>query len=89
MAAKCIDLHITWHGVGESEVGVDQDGREIINHRKEYYRPAEVETLLGDSSLARKDLEWEPKINFSSLVKEMMMSDLALLQNGKMPNPFE
>ena len=58
MAAKCIDLHITWHGDGESEVGVDQDGRELINHRKEYYRPAEVETLLGDSSLARKDLDF-------------------------------
>jgi len=55
---------------------------------KEYYRPAEVETLLGDSSFARKDLEWIPKISFEALVEEMMVSDLALFRDGEIPNPF-
>ena len=87
-AAKSIDLDITWHGQGIKEVGVDQDGREVINIRKEYYRPADVETLLGDPTLAKEDLKWKPKIHFSSLVKEMMISDLALLKDGEKFNPF-
>jgi GDPmannose 4,6-dehydratase len=87
-AARSIDLDINWHGDGIKEVGVDQEGREVINIRKEYYRPAEVEALLGDSTLARQELKWKPKIDFSSLVQEMMISDLALLKDGEMPNPF-
>ena len=87
-AAGFIDINITWHGSGIKEVGIDQSGRELINLRKEYYRPAEVETLLGDSTLAKKDLKWKHKIGFSSLVEEMMFSDLALLRDGEMPNPF-
>ena len=75
-AAGFIDISITWHGSGIKEVGIDQSGRELINLRKEYYRPAEVETLLGDSTLAKKDLKWKHKIGFSSLVEEMMFSDL-------------
>ena len=87
-AAKSIDLDITWHGQGIKEVGVDQNGREVVNIRKEYYRPAEVETLLGDPTLAKEEIKWKPKINFSSLVKEMMISDLALLKDGEALNPF-
>ena len=67
---------------------MDQNGKELINIRREYYRPAEVETLQGDSTLARKDLKWKHEIGFSSLVEEMMISDLALLRDGEMPNPF-
>ncbi len=87
-AASFIDINIAWHGSDIKEVGVDQNGRELINIRKEYYRPAEVETLQGDSTLARKDLKWKHEIGFSSLVEEMMISDLALLRDGEMPNPF-
>ena len=87
-AAGFIDINITWHGSGIKEVGVDQNGRELINIRKEYYRPAEVETLQGDSTLAKKDLKWKHEIGFSSLVEEMMISDLALLRDGEIPNPF-
>ena len=87
-AALHIDLKISWKGDGINEIGVDQDGRTIIDIREEYYRPAEVETLLGDPSLARKDLNWKPKRTFDSLVEEMMTSDLALLRDGQMPNPF-
>ena len=87
-AALHIDLKISWKGDGINEIGVDQDGRTIIDIREEYYRPAEVETLLGDPSLARKDLNWKPKRTFDSLVEEMMTSDLALLRDGQMRNPF-
>ena len=87
-AASFIDINIAWHGNGIKEVGVDQNGKELINIRREYYRPAEVETLQGDSTLARKDLKWKHEIGFSSLVEEMMISDLALLRDGEMPNPF-
>jgi GDPmannose 4,6-dehydratase len=88
-AAGYIDLDITWQGEGIDEVGIDQNGRELIFVSKEYYRPAEVDQLLGDPSLAKKDLSWKPTISFSSLVKEMMISDLALLKEGQMPNPFK
>jgi len=87
-AALHVDLKISWKGDGINEIGVDQDGRTIIDIREEYYRPAEVETLLGDPSLARKDLNWKPKRTFDSLVEEMMTSDLALLRDGQMRNPF-
>jgi GDPmannose 4,6-dehydratase len=87
-ASKHIDLEITWKGNGIDEIGIDQSGREIIRVSKEYYRPVEVEALLGDPSLARKDLGWSPKISFEALVEEMMISDLALLRDGGIPNPF-
>jgi len=87
-ASKHIGIEITWKGKGVDEVGIDQSGREIIKVSKEYYRPAEVETLLGDASFARKDLEWVPKISFEALVEEMMISDLALFRDGEIPNPF-
>lgn len=86
-AAKHIDLTISWQGSGVDEVGIDQHGREIINVRTEYYRPAEVHTLLGDSSLARKDLGWQPRTSFSSLVREMMTSDLRALA-GEAQDPL-
>ena len=88
-AALLIDLKIHWEGEGINEVGIDQDGRTIIDIREEYYRPAEVETLLGDPSLAKKDLNWQSETTFDSLVEEMMISDLALLKEGQMPNPFK
>jgi GDPmannose 4,6-dehydratase len=88
-AALLIDLKIHWEGEGINEVGIDQDGRTIIDIREEYYRPAEVESLLGDSSLAKKDLNWQSQTTFDSLVEEMMISDLALLKEGQIPNPFK
>jgi len=50
---------------------------------KKFYRPAEVETLLGDSSLARKDLGWTPKCNFDQLVNKMLKSDIEKLSVEK------
>ena len=57
-------------------------GKEILNIDKNYYRPTEVDYLLGDSSKANKKLNWKPKISFKKMVYEMMENDLKLIQNG-------
>lgn len=80
-ACENLDIEITWVGTDDNEKGFDQDGNCLVEVDKRYYRPAEVETLLGDASKARKELGWEPKTSFESLVKEMVESDLALAKN--------
>jgi len=74
-AAKHLDMQITWKGKNEKEVGVFE-GKEIIKVDTRYYRPTEVETLLGDPKKAKKSLGWSPKITFDELVKEMATEDL-------------
>jgi len=74
-SANLLDIKINWVGEGENEVGLDVDGNEIIKVSKKYFRPTEVETLLGDSSSAMKDLGWKPTISFEDLVKEMISED--------------
>ena len=78
VSAKHLEINISWQGSGLDEVGVDSNGNIIVRVDKRYFRPAEVETLLGDPSKAKKILQWEPKISFHSLVKEMTQSDLEL-----------
>jgi GDPmannose 4,6-dehydratase len=77
MAARQVDLRIEWRGSGKAERGYDQDGRCIVAVDPGYYRPAEVESLLGDASKARAKLGWVPKISLEQLVVEMMESDFA------------
>lgn len=76
LAAREVGLQITWKGHGVDEKGYDQSGRCLIQVDPRYFRPTEVETLLGDASKAREKLGWKPRISFESLVKEMMASDL-------------
>lgn len=76
LAANKLGISITWEGTGENERGVDDDGKCIVEVNKGYYRPTEVETLLGDASKARKKLNWQPKITFNQLVDEMVEHDL-------------
>lgn len=77
LAAKEIDIHICWEGQGENEKGLDmQTGKCIVAVDPKYYRPAEVETLLGDPSKARQKLGWVPTTSFQDLVAEMMREDL-------------
>lgn len=71
LAAPYFDMDITWEGEGLDEVGIDQNGNVRIKINPKYFRPADVESLLGDSTKARKTLGWAPKINFSELVMEM------------------
>jgi GDPmannose 4,6-dehydratase len=76
IAAQEIGLEVNWRGSGADEQGFDQHGRTIVAVDPRYFRPAEVETLLGDSSKARHKLGWVPKISFKELVSEMIQKDL-------------
>lgn len=74
-AAKELDFKITWKGSGVNEKGYDQYNRCIIAVDPEYFRPTEVETLLGDAAKARKTFNWKPKSSFQAMIKEMMAAD--------------
>jgi GDPmannose 4,6-dehydratase len=77
LAAKEVDISIRWQGQGLKENGIDaESGNVIVCIDPRYFRPTEVDTLLGDSSKARKQLGWEPKTTFKELVKEMVTMDL-------------
>ncbi|MFS8055590.1 GDP-mannose 4,6-dehydratase [Rhizobium sp. BR 317] len=75
-AAKEIGIAIRWVGEGVNEKGFDPNGNCVVAVDPRYFRPAEVETLLGDASKAKEKLGWTPKITFSELVSEMMREDL-------------
>ncbi|WP_137130541.1 GDP-mannose 4,6-dehydratase [Rhizobium sp. FY34] len=75
-AADEAKMTITWSGTGVDEKGYDENGKCIVAVDPRYFRPAEVETLLGDASKAREKLGWTPKITFEELVSEMMREDL-------------
>jgi GDPmannose 4,6-dehydratase len=77
-AAATIALPIQWQGSGLDEVGLDTRGNSVIKIDPRYFRPAEVETLLGDPAKAKEKLGWQPKISFNELVQEMMQHDMRL-----------
>jgi GDPmannose 4,6-dehydratase len=67
-----------WRGKGVEETGVDaKSGKTVVRVDPTYFRPTEVELLVGDASKARQKLGWKPKTSFTELVKEMVASDLA------------
>ena len=76
-AAGELGLEITWHGAGLEETGIDQHGRALVRVDPGLFRPAEVDSLLGDSAKAREKLGWRPRISFGELVGDMMRNDLA------------
>lgn len=75
-AAKELGLQICWEGKGVDEKGYGPDGRCLVKVDPRYFRPTEVETLLGDASKARDKLGWTPKISFAELVADMVRSDM-------------
>ena len=75
-AAKELDIQITWQGSGVEETGTDQNGNVIVKVDPRYFRPTEVETLLGDPTKAKEKLGWVPKTTFAELVSEMVREDL-------------
>jgi GDPmannose 4,6-dehydratase len=75
-AAKELQLSITWKGEGVDEKGYDEKGNCVVAVDPRYFRPAEVETLLGDASNAKNKLGWTPKTTFEELVSEMVREDL-------------
>ena len=76
LSLKELDIKYHWKGKGINEKCYNDKGKCIIECDKEYFRPLEVDTLLGDSSKARKELNWKPKHNIVSLVKEMISIEL-------------
>ena len=84
-ASKNLDMKIVWKGKDLDEVGLI-NGKEIIKVDPRYFRPTEVETLLGDASKAKEKLIWTPKISFEQLVKEMIDEDLKLAKNDTLVN---
>lgn len=76
-AAEELDMPLTFEGEGLDEVARDADGHVVVKVNPAYFRPAEVETLLGDPTKAREKLGWEPHTSFDELVREMVQADLA------------
>ena len=71
-AAPYFGMNIVWEGEGLNEIGIDKNTKKtVIQVNPKYFRPAEVETLLGDASKAKKKLGWQPKISFKQLVEDM------------------
>ena len=75
---------IIWEGEGVNEIGRRADTKEIvIKIDPRYYRPTEVNELLGDSSKAKSKLKWEPKISLEEMISEMVSEDLRIARNEK------
>ena len=73
-----------WKGDGVDEIGINKEnGKSIIKINPRYFRPTEVDLLLGDPSNAKEKLGWEAKIRFTERAKLMTKSDFELLQSGK------
>jgi GDPmannose 4,6-dehydratase len=74
-AAYMLDIKINWQGSGVNEKGYDEQGNCIVSIDPRYFRPSEVESLIGDSSKAKSKLGWAPRISFDEMVKEMVQED--------------
>lgn len=84
-AAARLGMRIVWKGKGVDEIGVDaESGRTIVKIDARYFRPAEVDTLLGDASKARRVLGWQPKLGLDDLISEMVESDWAIAKRDAM-----
>ena len=75
LTAKKLNMKITWKGSGLNEKAYSDKGKPIIECDKNYFRPLDVNTLLGDAKKARKQLKWNPKENINSLIDEMIVSE--------------
>jgi GDPmannose 4,6-dehydratase len=84
IAAKELGMDISWQGEGLSEQGSDASGKCIVSVDPRYFRPTEVENLLGDPSKAKAKLGWEPKITFMELVQEMVREDLKTAERDEL-----
>jgi GDPmannose 4,6-dehydratase len=81
-AGKYCGFKIEWRGINESEIGIDiKTGKPIVKVNPQFYRPAEVELLIGNPEKARKILDWKVKVNFKSLCKMMMDADIVRIGN--------
>lgn len=83
-AANELGMKIRWQGQGVEEKGLDSQGKAIVAVDPRYFRPTEVETLLGDATKARERLGWVPKITFEEMVAEMVREDLKLAERDEL-----
>jgi GDPmannose 4,6-dehydratase len=83
-AAKELGIQITWQGEGVDEKAFDASGKCIVAVDSRYFRPTEVETLLGDPTKAKEKLGWTPKITFDELVAEMVREDLKAAERDEL-----
>ncbi len=83
-AAVELGMNIRWQGEGVDEKGYDDQGRCVVAVDSRYFRPTEVETLLGDPSKAKNELGWEPKVTFKELVAEMVREDLKAAERDEL-----
>ena len=83
MVSKVLKMKIKWRGKGIKEKAYDEKNNCIIECSKKYFRPAEVDTLIGNSSKAKKLLKWKPKHNIHSLIKDMISYELNIHKNVK------
>jgi GDPmannose 4,6-dehydratase len=80
-AGRRLGMSIEWRGRGLDEQGIDTaSGKVVVRIDPRYFRPTEVDALLGDASRARAELGWRPEVDFASLVEEMVRADLALAE---------
>jgi len=80
-AFKVLDIEVEWTGSGSNEIGLDsRNGKHLINIDARYYRPTEVDLLLGNPTKAKSVLNWEPKTKFKDLVKLMVLADWEKVQ---------
>ena len=83
LAFECIGVTILWKGKGVDEIGYSkEDGRELVKIDPKYFRPTEVELLIGDPTKAKEKLGWVPTIAMQQLCKEMVEADIKLVEKG-------
>ncbi|NDE89958.1 MAG: GDP-mannose 4,6-dehydratase [Alphaproteobacteria bacterium] len=88
-SAVVLEMSVRWEGTGGAEKGYDEKGRCIVAINPRYFRPAEVDTLLGDATKAREKLNWKPEYSFAELVKEMALSDFELAKRDALIGDHE
>jgi GDPmannose 4,6-dehydratase len=84
MAFAEVGITLEWQGTGEAEKGINKaDGKALVEIDPRYFRPTEVELLIGDASKAKAELGWEPKTTVEELVREMVQADLTIFRKDK------
>lgn len=84
IAAAELGMDVEWQGEGLDEIGIDKNnGKTIVRVDSRYFRPTEVETLLGDPTNAKEKLGWVPEITFEQLVKEMVVADMKIAERDQ------
>ena len=85
-AFACAGIDLSWQGQGVNETAMDKaDGKMLVRVNPAFYRPAEVEILIGNPAKAEKNLRWKREVSFGDLVKRMVVNDLRIISNDKIP----